>query len=215
MTLSPLLAILKIKSVKWTLIGLASAVVCLPMISAVMPYVLPDSRAKTGSYSDVVEMKEIGLLSVQRLQFSKVVTATDPPNLETNLEAAVIYIRRIMRGHVTTTVDFSKINVTNSPEGKVVVKFPKLIIEPFIDKWIFYDSYNTGNDNTKEMTKAMDGAFRAAMLKAALQSNRVERAKEQAVRIVEMLYPDMDDFVAEWPDDKQDAQSEEGGGANE
>jgi hypothetical protein len=66
------------------------------------------------------------------------------------------------------------------------------------------------------MTKYMDGAFRAAMLKAALQSNRVERAKEQAVRIVEMLYPDMDEFEVEWPDDdKEQAQSEVGDAANE
>ncbi len=221
MTLTPVLALLKFKSVKWMLVGLAFAVVCFPLILVAIPYVFPNARAKSGSYSDVVEMKEISMLSVQRLQFTKVITLTSPPDLQDDLDNPdmEIYIRRIMRGHVTVSLDFSKIDVTNSPAGKVVIKFPKLITEPFIDKWIFYDSYGTGKkdniNSVKKMTNAMDGAFREAMLKAALQSNRVERAKEQAVRIVEMLYPDMEDFVVEWPDDKKNAQSEEGGDANE
>lgn len=212
MTLTPFLSLLKVKSVKWTLIGLASAVVCLPLISTVLPYVFPDSRAKSGSYPDVVEIKEISLLSVQRLQFSKVITVTSPPNLENDLENPnlEIFIRRIMRGHVTTSVDFSKIDVTNSPDGKVVVKFPELVTEPFIDQWIYYDSKGTGDkdniDTVKEMTKAMDGAFRETMLKAALQTNRVERAKQQAERIVKMLYPDLE-FEPRWPEDSKSGES--------
>ena len=233
MTLSPFLSVLKIKSVKWTLIGLAIAFVGFPLISAVIPYVFPETKAQSGSYLDVVDMKEISLLSVQRLNFSKVCTVrygTDSttkvmnrlqawlgfnPSETNKLEDAKVYVRRILRGHVTTSLDFAKITVTNSPQGKILVLFPELITEPFIDEWIFYDSKGTGDVNTKEMTSAMDSAFRDAMLKTALQPERVERAKKQAERIVDMLYPGME-FELKWPqDDKKNDQSDEGGNANE
>lgn len=246
MSLAPFLAFLKMKPVKWTLAGIAIAFVGLPILDAALPYVFPGAKAPKGTYLDVKEMKEISLLSVQRLNFSEVCTwsygtntaakakaiatkefdkvkelfglgdSKDADDLSINsVENAEVFIRRIMRGHVTVSLDFSKITVTNHPTGKVVVKFPKLVTEPFIDQWIFYDSKGTGNGNTKEISRHLDNEFRKDMLKTALQSNRVERAKEQAVRIVQMLYPDMDDFVAEWADDKNEAQGEEGGGANE
>lgn len=228
MSFASFFTFLKMKPVKWTLIVIAISFVGRPLLDATLPYVFPGARAPRGSYLDVKEMKEISLLSVQRLNFSKVVTWSDGTNtaskakavadkalskiglsgnrktedqLANSLDNAEMYVRRIMRGHVTVSLDFSKINVTNSPTGKVVVKFPNLITEPFIDQWIFYDSKGTGNCNTKVITKQMDNDFRKVMLETALQSNRVERAKKQAVRIVEMLYPDIDEFVAEWPDD--------------
>ena len=202
MTLSPLISVLKIKSVKWTLIGLAIAFAGFPLISAVLPYVFPEAKARAGSYHDVVEMKEIDKLSVQRLNFSKVVTVTYPPNLETNLTKATIYIRRIMRGHVTTSVEFSDIVKTNDPNGKVIIRIPPPVAEPFIDEWIPYDSKGTGRVNTKEMSRAMDKAFREAMLKTALQPERVKRAKQHAERIIEMLYPDLE-FEPRWSEDDE------------
>lgn len=224
MTLSPFLSVLKTSPVKWTLIGLAIAFVGFPLISAVIPYVFPEAKAPSGSYLDVVDMKEISLLSVQRLNFSKVCTVrygTDSttkvmnrllhpwagfdPSETNKLENAKVYVRRIMRGHVTTSLDFSKIN-TNRVNGKLVIEFPKLVAEPFIDEWIFYDSKGTGDVNTKEMTRAMDSDFRDAMLKTALQSERVERAKQQAERIVDMLYPGLE-FEPRWPEDSKSGES--------
>ena len=233
MTFSPFLALLKIKSVKWTLIGLAIAFVGFPLISAAIPYVFPNAKARSGSYHDVVDMKEISLLAVQRLDFSKVCAVrhgTDSitkglnvvrnwigfDSSDTNsLENSKVYVRRIMRGHVTTSLDFSKIAVTNSPQGKILVLFPNLIREPFIDEWIKYDSKGTGDVNTKEMTSAMTQAFRDDMRKNALQPERVARAKKQAERIVDMLYPDMEyEFI--WPSDKKDSsQSDSMEGKNE
>ena len=228
MSYAPIFTFLKMKPVKWALVVIAIAFVGLPFLDAALPYVFPGARASKGSYLDVKEMKEISLLSVQRLNFSKVVTFAYGTNtaskikaktdealasiglsggkkteglLTNSLDNAEVYIRRIMRGHVTVSVDFSMIDVTNSPTGKVVVKFPKLVTEPFIDQWIFYDSKGTGNGNTKEITRHLDNEFRKDMVKTALQSNRVERAKRQTERIVKTLYPDMDEFVAVWPDD--------------
>ncbi len=235
MTFSPFLAFLKMRSVKWTLVGVAIALVGLPAIISTLPYMFPDSRAKSGSYLDVVEMKTISKLSVQRLDFSKVCTSRSGTNTmaklkklagkytgwsfsssETdNLDDSEVWVRRIMRGHVTTSLDFSKIT-TNSIDGKLVIEFPELVAEPFIDQWIYYDSHGTDSDHDpREMTKDMDCKFQTSMIEAALQPERVARAKEQAVHIVKMLYPDMEEFVAVWQDDKKNDQSDEGGDTNE
>ena len=190
--MTPFVTFLKMKPVKWTLVGIGAAFVGIPVIVAAIPYVFPGVKAKEGSYLDVVEMKEISKLSVQRINFSRVVTATNPKGLSvTNNPSA--YVRRIMRGHVTSSVDFSKIN-TNSVNGKLVVEFPKLVAEPFIDEWIYYDS------------KGTDQAFRDAMMIAVSQTGRVARAKEQAVRIVETLYPDLE-FEPRWPEDSKSGES--------
>ena len=203
--MTPFVTFLKMKPVKWTLVGIGAAFVGIPVIVAAIPYVFPGVKAKEGSYLDVVEMKEISKLSVQRINFSRVVTATNPKGLSvTNNPSA--YVRRIMRGHVTSSVDFSKIN-TNSVNGKLVVEFPKLVAEPFIDEWIYYDSKGTDKDHDpREMTKAMDQAFRDAMMIAVSQTGRVARAKEQAVRIVETLYPDLE-FEPRWPEDSKSGES--------
>ena len=200
--MTPFFTFLKMKPVKWTLLGVGAAFVGIPVIFAAFPYVFPNSKAKTGSYFDVVEMKKISNLSVQRLNFSKVVTATYPPG--TSVTNASIFVRRIMRGHVTSSVDFSKIN-TNSVNGKLVVEFPKLVSEPFIDEWVFYDSKGTKTD-PRVLTQKMDKEFRDDMLKAASQTGRVARAKEQAVCIVKTLYPDLD-FEPRWPEDSKSGES--------
>lgn len=200
------LAFFKLKPVKWTLLGIGAAIVGIPVIVAAVPYVFPGVKAKAGSYLDVVEMKEISKLSVQRINFSEVMTATVPEGMETNLTQASVYVRRIMRGHVTSSVNLSDIK-TNCVDGKLVVEFPALVAEPFIDAWIYYDSKGTDKKHDpREMTKAMDQAFRDDMMQFALQTGRVARAKEQAVRIVETLYPDLE-FEPRWPENSKSGES--------
>ena len=195
MTLTPLLMLLKKEPVKWILIGIAIVFICLPLISTMMPRLFYD-KVEKGSYFDVMDMKEISWLSVQRLNFSNVKEAVQPKGAP--LDKAEVYVRRIMRGHVTTLVDFSKIVVTNSIDGKFIIEFPELVAKPVIDEWIFYDSEGTGNWNPEEMTKDMNKAFIEEMKNEALKYDRVVRAKEQAECIVHMLYPDMK-FESKWP----------------
>ncbi len=195
MSLTSFLMFLKVKQVKWTLVGIFLVFAGLPLIFNLMPRLLY-AKVESGSYLDVVEMREISKLSVQRLNFSNVVTVTLPTNA--TISNAKVYIRRIMRGHVTTSLDFSKIVVTNSSSGGIVVEFPKLDIDPIIDKWVYYDSKGTGNVNTRNLTSAMDRKFREEMMKEALKPERVARAKRRAEDIVQMLYPDMT-FKSKWP----------------
>ena len=197
MSLTSFLMFFKVKQVKWTLVGILLVFAGLPLIFNLIPRLLY-SKIESGSYLDVVEMKEISKLSVQRLNFSNVVTATWPTN--TTVSNATVYVRRIMRGHVTTSLDFSRIVVTNSSGRRFVVEFPKLDIDPIIDKWVFYDSKGTGDRNTRNLTNAMDKNFREEMMKEALKPERVARAKKRAEDIIQMLYPDMT-FESKWPQD--------------
>lgn len=207
MTMSSFLAFLKMKPVKWTLVGLGAAFVGIPVIVTAYPYIFPGTKNKAGSHLDIVEIKKISKLSVQRINFSEVVTATCPGEMEDHPFDATTHVRRIMRGHVTSSVDLSDIN-TNFVDGKLVVEFPKLVAEPFIDQWIYYDSHGTDKDHDpREMTQKMDRQFRDDMMQFALQTGRVARAKEQAVCIVKTLYPDLE-FEPRWPEDSKSGQSE-------
>ena len=114
-----------------------------------------------------------------------------------------------MRGHVTSTVDFNRIDEINSPNGEVVFLMPPLVSHPFIDEWIFYDSYGTKAKNPRNITSQMDNSFRLSMLDLASQPERVKRAKEQAETIVKMLCPDRESYVFRWQDDaKEDVPGE-------
>lgn len=206
MTLTPVLMFLKQRQIKWTLIGISIAFVGLPVIFSLAPYFLGD-RVKSGSYLDIVDTKEISRLSVQRLNFSKVVTSSSSKGKkleeaeDKKLEEADVYIRRIMRGHVTISIDFSQVTIISNSVGKNFVKMPELMPEPFIDEWIFYDSKGTETYGTSDLSKDMDRRFRKAMMEEALKPERVARAKEQAEDIVKMLYDiqGKDKFVFQWP----------------
>ncbi len=200
MNITPLMTFLKVKPVMWTLAGLSIACIEFPIIYATLPLVFSELRPKEGSNQDVREMKEIGLLSVQRLQFSNVMTGKFPKDAP-NLEKTTVYVRRIMRGHVTSTLDLSRIDVTNGPNGESVIVFPSLDSRPFIDEWIYFDSKGTGKYDTSNMTQAMDNEFRQTMLATATEPGRVERAKKQAEKIVAMLCPDRE-YLFRWPDDQ-------------
>ncbi len=207
MTLTPVLMFLKQRQIKWTLIGITIAFMGLPVIFSLTPYFLGD-KVKSGSYLDIVDTKEISRLSVQRLNFSKVVTSSSPKGKK--LDEADVYVRRIMRGHVTTSIDFSQITIISNSDGKNLVKLPELMPEPFIDEWIFYDSKGTGKYKTTDLTKDMDKEFRKAMMDEALNPERVARAKKQAEDIVKMLYDiqDKEKFEFQWPQEPEtDAQN--------
>ena len=191
----PLFMFLRMKSVKWVLLGMAIVFIGLPIFSSFVSHLIINAKVESGSYLDVVEMKEVSKLAVQRLNFSKVMTSQKPQTGP--LEKAEVYIRRIMRGHVTTSLDFSKIIVISNIPGKIIVEFPELVTESFIDEWIYYDSKGTGDNDPREMTKTMDKQFREAMRQEALKPERVVRAKEQAEYIVQMLYPDIK-FESRW-----------------
>ena len=198
MTLTTVLMLLKKKPAVWTLIGIAIAFIGLPVISSLVPCILYD-KVEAGSYFDVVDMKEISWLSVQRLNFSKLVTATRPK--DATLGKADAYLRRIARGHVTTSLNFSEIAITNSPEGIFYVKFPPLNTKSIIDEWIFYASKGTDKDNSGALAAEIDKEVRKQMEEDALKPERVARAKKQAEEIVKMLYDmqDKEKFVFQWP----------------
>lgn len=173
------------------LFGGVCACAVISVYSYAKPFIFPNARAKVGSYSDVAETKEINRLAVQRLLFSKVVTKKTPKT-STSLDECSFYIRRIMRGHVTTSLDFSAIAISNTISGKRFFTMPQLEPEAIIDEWVYYDSKGTGDkDAPKNATEGMDDEFRRALLdEITTNTNRIARAKEQAERIVKMLYPD-------------------------
>ena len=187
--------------------GIGIPCIGVPIYSFSKPFLFTEARAKNGSYSDVVDMKEISLMAIQRLQYSKVMTYSDPKD-ENDLDKCSLYIRRIMRGHVTTYLDFSDIN-TNTVEnshGEKHFSMPCLTLQPVIDEWIYYDSKGTGKKEygTGEITRGMNREFRDAMLdEATKNTNRIARAKKQAEQIVKLLYPDEDisSVSFDWPDD--------------
>ena len=177
------------KIVLLTLCGIAFFCIGIPLYSLAKPFLFSGARAKRGTYSDVVEIKEISRLSVHRLLFSKVVKRSSPKG-EEDLDKCDIYLRRIMRGHVTTSLDFSRID-TNKLSGKVVFIMPPLEQEAIIDEWVYYDSKGTGDEKApKNFAEGMDAEFRKTILGEALHPNRVDSAKKQAERVVKLFYPD-------------------------
>ena len=183
----PVLAILKLKPVWISLCAIVGIGVVLPVLSTAVPLVFPAARAKTGSFVDVVEMREIGLLSIQRYNFSHVVKGQFPQNVD--LEKSDIYVRWVMRGPVTVSLDFNAIKVSPPVDTNewTVVTLPPLKYDSIIDEWIYYDSKGTKEHNPRNITSAMDQSFREVMDKEAKSPDRVDRAKKQAEKLLEQL----------------------------
>ena len=203
----PVLAFLKLKPVWISLCAIVGIGVVLPVLSTAVPLVFPAARAKTGSFVDVVEMREIGLLSVQRYNFSHVVEGQYPQNVD--LEKSNVYVRWVMRGHVTVSLDFNAIEVSkpvDTNEWTIIVSLPPLKYDAIIDEWIYYDSKGTKEHDPTTLTRAMDQAFREKMDKEAKAPDRVERAKKQAETFLEQLCPDAK-LKFEWimPESKDDS----------
>lgn len=202
----PVLAILKLKPVWISLCAIVGIGVVLPVLSTAVPLVFPAARAKTGSFVDVVEMREIGLLSVQRYNFSHVVKGQLPQNVD--LEKSDAYVRWVMRGHVTASLDFNAIVVSKPVVTNewTIVALPPLKYDAIIDEWIYYDSKGTKEYNPRNLTEAMDQRFREKMDKEAKAPDRVERAKKQAETFLEQLCPDAK-IKFEWisPESKDDS----------
>lgn len=150
------------------------------------------TKAKRMTLLDVTDVKEMGLLAVQRIQLSHVAEGSwnEDGSKKENVRDNDVYVRRIIRGHATRSLDFSKVKTVVESNGLVRVTMPALNIpEPFIDEWIFYDSKETAQRKPNALTKRMDSDFKTALVNFAQEGDRPERAKKQAEDIIREMFP--------------------------
>ena len=163
------------------------------------------STAKRGNIIDVTDIKGIGLLAVQRIQLSHVAEGcwNKDGSQKEKVRDNDVYVRRIIRGHATRSLDFTKVKTIVESNGLVQVTMPALNTpEPFIDEWIYYDSKGTANRNPRALTKSMDSQFKEALRQFAQEGDRPERATKQAEDIIREMFPGHVVRII-WPDESE------------
>ncbi len=166
------------------------------------------TRPRRETYIDVKDLKEIGLLSVQRVQFSRGVLGL-PPGVtpKSPIRDNDLYVRRIIRGHATTSLDLAKVTVTDT--GKTVVLHMPVLEkpEPIIDEWVYYDSKGTAKVSPNELTKEMDHQFKEALVEFASDPDRQDRARKQAETLIAQLFPKKE-ITFDWPTTNKTTQTD-------